>query len=77
MDLILKQHIINVTVKYKFKGMVVIPKQVITMDIIFTCEQYWNKYRSRCPIFDQYVQKSACQGFNMDTLPISSTKMVD
>lgn len=63
---ILKQHIINLTGKYKFKVMVAVPNKFITMDIVFTCEQYWNRYRNRCPIFDQYVQKSACQGLNMD-----------
>lgn len=33
MDLILEQHIINITVKYKFKDMLVVPKQFITTDI--------------------------------------------
>lgn len=76
MDLILK-HTISATVKYKFKGMIVVPKWYITMDIGFTCEQYWNKYGNRSSIFAQCVQKSVCQGLNMDALSDSSTEMVD
>lgn len=76
MDLILK-HITNATMKYKFKGMVVVPKGFITMDIVFTCEQYWNKYGNRSSIFAQCMQKSVCQALNMDTLSVSSTEMVD
>lgn len=71
------KHIISATLKYKFKGMVGVPKRFIAMDIVFTCEQYWNKYGNRSSIFAQCAQKSVCQGLNRDAVSVSATEMVD
>lgn len=71
------RHIRNAHVNNEFKVMLVVPKQLITMDILFICEQYWNKYEYRSSFYAQWVKKSICPGLNPYVQSISSTEMIE
>ena len=68
-DGLILKHINNATVKYKLKDIAVVPKRLITMDIVFTCEQYWNIYENRSSIFAQCVLKLVFQVLKRDLFP--------